>query len=84
MRIIEPAWRPYEPSAPEELVLVSILKDDTYDRDAARREAIDTATDFEAAIDYLYPNTVFVISESEFEAGETGAARAARSGGRIR
>lgn len=60
---------------------VVILQDEGYDRDRARREALEVQHQFDLDTEYQYVTSVYVLSTSEMKEADTGIAQAARTEG---
>jgi hypothetical protein len=58
--------------------LVVVLRDEGYDRDEARQEALQIQNQFGRDTEYRHVTTVYVLSESELKEANTGVAHAAR------
>jgi hypothetical protein len=73
---------PYEPTGDDEwLVLAAALDDSDLSQEDASRQASEVGCAFEKEIDWRYVVTVFTMSATELENGDTEVARVARNGG---
>lgn len=73
---------PYEPAGDDEwIVLAAVLDDAVHDEQETSRQASDVGCAFEREVDWCYVVTVFTMSATEIETGNTEIARIARSGG---
>lgn len=61
--------------------LVAVLRDEDYDRDESRQEALQVQNQFDADTGYRHATTVYVLSASELTEATTELARAARKNG---
>jgi len=61
--------------------LIAVLRDEGYDRDDARQEALQIQNQFDRDTGYRHVTTVYVLSASELTEATTELARAARKKG---
>lgn len=80
VRLLELPSTPYGDRG-EGQYLAVVLRDEGYDPDDARREALQVQNQFDQDTEYRHVTTVYVLSESELNESNTGVARAARAEG---
>lgn len=78
--LLELPSAPY-PGRAEGRYYVVVLQDEGYDRDRARRKALEVQRQFDLDTEYQYVTTVYVLSASEMENADTGVARVAQREG---
>lgn len=73
---------PYEPLGDDEwIVLAAVFDDAVHEQNDPSQEASAVGCAFEKEVDWRYVVTVFTLSTTEVENGESEVARVARSGG---
>jgi hypothetical protein len=73
---------PYEPAGDDEwLVLAAVLDEPNLSQEDVSRQASEVGCAFEKEIDWRYVVTVFTMSTTELEKGDTEVARVAQNGG---